>query len=390
MFFYDMKKTIAYIICLLALINIRAQTIEMVCVADASVRYSDECSDWQTTNYGNLTKIQVAEWIYDDINCGNGKSNALLKFALDLPEDHRMLYDNRATLNLFFPTDDLETHTFTGGATDNQFYVKQITEYWGEMTVNWSNQPDATNTDRILVPSSLSNPSTQSYSIDVSGIVHNWICDLGPNYGFKLELRNQSPSRRLTFASKEFNDISKHPNLKLGFAHITAVAPSTFSDNFGLTCILSNSTNPSNYTFQWTHLNTGTIYNSQNVANPVSISGFNTYVVNVTNPWCQFATDTVVVFKEMDLSDFPVIIPNAITPNGDGKNDEWIIENIEYYPDAIINVYNKWGQLVYSGRGNHKPWDGTYKGRILPPGSYMYSIKISDTEAYMDIITIIY
>ena len=66
-------------------------------------------------------------------------------------------------------------------------------------------------------------------------------------------------------------------------------------------------------------------------------------------------------------------IPTVFTPNGDHANDVWQIEYIEIYPEAIIEIYNRWGTLIYvSEKGYTNPWDGTYNGREMPIDSYHF------------------
>ncbi len=77
-------------------------------------------------------------------------------------------------------------------------------------------------------------------------------------------------------------------------------------------------------------------------------------------------------------------VPSAFSPNGDGKNDTWIIlagdpknpvEVSTMYPRAIIEVYSRWGTVVYrSEPGYPSPWDGSFHGRSLPLDSYYYII----------------
>ena len=72
-------------------------------------------------------------------------------------------------------------------------------------------------------------------------------------------------------------------------------------------------------------------------------------------------------------------ISEAITPNGDGINDTWMIYNIENHPKNVIYVYNRWGDLVFNARGYRNEWDGHYKNRAqsLPDGgSYYYQIDL--------------
>jgi gliding motility-associated-like protein len=77
------------------------------------------------------------------------------------------------------------------------------------------------------------------------------------------------------------------------------------------------------------------------------------------------------------------LIPNAISPNGDGKNDVWKLEFIELTnPDAEIVIMNKWGQTVFQSTGYSDPWDGRIGGELVPEGNYYYVIKLSDTEIF--------
>ena len=73
------------------------------------------------------------------------------------------------------------------------------------------------------------------------------------------------------------------------------------------------------------------------------------------------------------------IVPNEVfvfTPNGDGVNDTWVIENIWMFPEAYIYIYNRWGQLMYEGRGYDEPWDGSYRGHFVPSGTYLYIVNL--------------
>jgi gliding motility-associated-like protein len=107
------------------------------------------------------------------------------------------------------------------------------------------------------------------------------------------------------------------------------------------------------------------------------------------------AYNCVAEFSGISLKDFPELclkIPNALTPNGDGINDLWIIENIELFPDAIAWIYNRWGQEVYYDNPYRNPWDGFYKGKILPSGTYLYIIQTNRGlgSVYKGTVTIIY
>lgn len=68
-------------------------------------------------------------------------------------------------------------------------------------------------------------------------------------------------------------------------------------------------------------------------------------------------------------------IPNTFSPNGDGINENWIIEYLDTYPNCRVQVFTRTGQKVFESRGYGIPWNGTSKGKILPVDTYYYIIE---------------
>jgi gliding motility-associated-like protein len=73
-----------------------------------------------------------------------------------------------------------------------------------------------------------------------------------------------------------------------------------------------------------------------------------------------------------------ITIPTAFTPNGDGINDTWKIKYLDLYPNCTVEIYNRYGEHVYSSIGYGMPWDGTYKGAALPTSTYYYIINLKN------------
>jgi gliding motility-associated-like protein len=71
----------------------------------------------------------------------------------------------------------------------------------------------------------------------------------------------------------------------------------------------------------------------------------------------------------------PVYIPTAFTPNADGNNDLWELSGLEVYPNPEVQIFNRWGNMVFYSKGNYVSFDGTDKNKALPEGMYIYKIN---------------
>jgi gliding motility-associated-like protein len=119
------------------------------------------------------------------------------------------------------------------------------------------------------------------------------------------------------------------------------------------------------YTYAWSDNSTG-----QNITNAVS----GLYGVTVTDQNGCSVKDSVNIHP---LNEICLVIPNAISPNGDLINDEWNIGLKDLYPQIEVKIFNRWGELIWkSDKGYPKPWDGRSNGTILPIDSYHYIIDL--------------
>ena len=91
---------------------------------------------------------------------------------------------------------------------------------------------------------------------------------------------------------------------------------------------------------------------------------------------CNTVEESVTVTvdeEEEDVYNFPT----AFTPNGDGVNDVWDVGENRIDPGVYVWIYDNNGQLVFKSIGYQKPWDGNYKGKPQPVGTYYYVIKLN-------------
>ena len=126
-----------------------------------------------------------------------------------------------------------------------------------------------------------------------------------------------------------------------------------------------------------------------------NIAGVGDHQVYYTIPApCGDIDSTVVIVIPDIIPD--LIIPDVLTPNNDGYNDTWRIQGIQAYEKIEIYIFNRWGDEVftYSGSGFDyndpaKQWDGTFKGKLLPFGTYVYVLILNDETSYKSTVTII-
>ncbi len=73
-----------------------------------------------------------------------------------------------------------------------------------------------------------------------------------------------------------------------------------------------------------------------------------------------------------------VDVPNAITPNEDGKNDVLMIDNLDKYPENELIIFNRWGDILYKSKPYINDWNGSNQtGNPLPEGTYYYVLRLN-------------
>ncbi|WP_285060432.1 gliding motility-associated C-terminal domain-containing protein [Pedobacter ginsengisoli] len=98
------------------------------------------------------------------------------------------------------------------------------------------------------------------------------------------------------------------------------------------------------------------------------------YFFKVTDQYSCVQTSPLIDFT--DIGKKALVVPNSISPNGDGINDTWKIQGAESYAGADFSVFNRYGERVFYSRGYTQEFDGTMKGKHLPAGVYYYIIDL--------------
>lgn len=116
--------------------------------------------------------------------------------------------------------------------------------------------------------------------------------------------------------------------------------------------------------------------NDNSVSNELLFKGLKTgkYQLVVTDKFGCEVNSEVIDFSQTESK--PLEIPNSITPNGDGVNDNWKITGSDHYPNAEFSIYTRLGNRIFYSKGYPKAFDGNYNGQPLPVGVYYYVIDL--------------
>lgn len=99
-----------------------------------------------------------------------------------------------------------------------------------------------------------------------------------------------------------------------------------------------------------------------------------TFPLVVSNAAC---SDTVLIQVEAGDCQSDIFVPSAFSPNDDGRNDLFKA----YGPDIVpmrLQIYDRWGGLLYEGKGAEAQWDGTFADKLANPGQYVYVLQYRD------------
>ena len=87
----------------------------------------------------------------------------------------------------------------------------------------------------------------------------------------------------------------------------------------------------------------------------------------------------------IDIAGEKIIIPEGLSPNGDGQNDYLIFKGLEKYSQSRLHIYTRSGQLVYESKNYRNNWDGktntgaTSNSTLVPTGVYYYVLELGGT-----------
>ena len=197
---------------------------------------------------GNGTEIQIADWTFG--NCGRGTIRSVIRFrALDAIPDSAVILS--ASLKLFGIPYGLNppgnsTYPTSPYPLTNEGWVRRITSPWSESSISWNTQPTATTVNQVAMP--VTNMQwNQDLMVDVTSLVND-IRTSGANEGFQLSLQQEQYYRSRYYATSDYPDSTKWPELILQYTLPSQLGVSTVSPSL----LTINGVAPNPTTASWT------------------------------------------------------------------------------------------------------------------------------------------
>lgn len=92
----------------------------------------------------------------------------------------------------------------------------------------------------------------------------------------------------------------------------------------------------------------------------------------VNNTLAESVSNEITIIKPVSI-----YYPNAFTPDGNGSNEEFRVQG-RFIASYELQIYNRWGELIFFSENMDTGWDGTYKGTLLPEGTYAFIARMED------------
>lgn len=115
------------------------------------------------------------------------------------------------------------------------------------------------------------------------------------------------------------------------------------------------------------------IWNTTETSQAINVNEPGVYIVDITSMDDCFVEDMITIKQDCPAA---VWLPNAITSDGNNLNDNWVIQG-RGVSDVEVLVFNRWGELIWTGNGIGDFWDGTYKGKPVMQDVYVYKLTYS-------------
>lgn len=267
------------------------------------------------------------------------------------------------------------TNTLTNLATGN--YTLTITN-------------GACATSSIFTVSQLSGPT----SLNVNQ--HNAICESSNGSLTITSVINGASPYQYAFNNSGYSSVITYSNLSQGVYTITVkdVYGCIYSQDYIITKVIEHSQieftanrptcNSNDGSFIVNSINGGTtpyllnfnntLYSSNTIFEQIGIGDYSLTILD-----SNLCESSFVLSMPLDKSDYTLYVPNTFTPNNDTRNDFWFAKGTCLNAFNCL-IFNRWGEKIIELKDINEYWDGTYKGKSVPEGVYVYLIEAETND----------
>ena len=280
---------------------------------------------------------------------------------------NQLLQGQSNTLNISLPVTETQYQLIAkdGCSNDSAVASKAVSPYPQIRTS--SNKDSGCEKLRVQFTATRQNQTTNEYRYTVAGSRTNWSKD--SSYAFTFVAGKYTPIVEVKTMlgctdTLQFKSITVHPKPTAAYSYTPArPVPKKPEVQF-----LNRSTGGVKY--QWNFGKFGSSSAFQPKVSMTDTGEQNVYLVAINAKGCtDTSRGTVKVYE-----DYSVLLPTAFTPGADNLNGQFTPEfmGVENY---TLSIYNRWGQLLFTAE--NQGWDGTYNGKAVPEGMYVYTLKIT-------------
>lgn len=168
---------------------------------------------------GSYPDLMANAWTW---NAQEGTMRILIEFNLDTVPANAIVEE--AKLTLYAATNQAERHSQMSGS--NEAVIQFIFSEWDENTVTWETQPLTSEDFQVILPASntdsevsVNDPAKDYIDVDIRTLVQFMVMNKEFCHGFMIKLKEETPYRRLSFASSDNADATKHPKLVVKYLY---------------------------------------------------------------------------------------------------------------------------------------------------------------------------
>ena len=144
----------------------------------------------------------------------------------------------------------------------------------------------------------------------------------------------------------------------------------------GFSTLLTALPNPG-FNYQWTPAKSVAQPNEAiTQVSPEQTTKYTVLISDPNNSTCSYSNEVTVHVYEINCGEPEIFIPNAFSPNGDNENDEYLVTG-DIIEKIDLQIYNRWGEMVFETTKIEKGWDGTYNGKKVDPTVFVYHLSVT-------------